>query len=49
MTWREELEILTGSQGSVEIEVDVQIVNPRTCRGFGCSAITLRSDSYSIP
>ena len=49
MTWREELEIAPKSQGSVEIEVEIEILNPRTCGSPGCSSVQVRSKPYSIP
>jgi hypothetical protein len=49
MTWREELEVPTVAHGIVEVEVDVEVVNPRRCGGCGCSTIELHSNRYVIP
>jgi hypothetical protein len=49
MTWREELKVAAVSWETLEVQVDLQIVNPRRCRGVGCSAIELRSSRYLIP
>jgi hypothetical protein len=44
MSWAETLEVPRLSQGRVEIEVGVQIVNPRRCGSWGnCAAIELKS------
>ena len=48
ITWQETLEV-PHVEGGVEVEVDVEIVNPRWCGGLGCPATQLRSDSYRIP
>ena len=49
MTWREEIEIPGASHADVAVALEVEIVNPRTCGWFGCSAATLRSNWYSAP
>lgn len=49
MSWAETLEVPRLSQGRVEVEVSVQIVNPRRCGGVGCPAIDLKSKQFEIP
>ena len=50
MSWAETLEVPRLSQGRVEVEVSVQIVNPRRCGGWGnCAAIDLKSNPFEIP
>jgi hypothetical protein len=49
MSWAETLEVPRLSQGRVEVEVSVQIVNPRRCGGWGCAAINLKSNQFEIP
>ena len=50
MSWTETLEVPRISQGRVEVEVSVQIVNPRRCGGWGnCAAIDLKSNQFEIP
>ena len=50
MSWDETLEVPHLSQGRVEVEVSVQIVNPRRCGNWGsCAAIDLTSGQFEIP
>jgi hypothetical protein len=50
LSWDEALEVPRLSQGRVEVEVSVQIVNPRRCGGWGnCSSIDLKSNEFEIP
>jgi hypothetical protein len=50
MSWDETLEVPRLSQGHVEVEVSVQIVNPRRCGSWGnCAAIYLKSNPFEIP
>jgi hypothetical protein len=50
MSWDETLEVPRLSQGRVEVEVSVQIVNPRQCGNWGnCIAIDLKSNQFEIP
>jgi hypothetical protein len=47
--WSETLEVPTLSQG-IEVEVEVQIVNPRRCGNSGkCSVFAVRSNKVVIP
>jgi hypothetical protein len=50
MSWAETLEVPRLSEGRVEIEVSVQIVNPRRCGGWGnCAAFDLKANQVEIP
>ena len=49
MAWAETLEVPRLSQGRVELEVDVQVVNPRRCGSAGCTAFDLKSNRFEIP
>ena len=50
MSWDETLEVPRLSQGRVEVEVGVQIVNPWRCGSWGnCAAIDLKSNQFEIP
>jgi hypothetical protein len=49
MGWAETLELPRLSQGRVELEVDVQLVNPRRCSSVGCTAFDLKSNRFEIP
>ena len=49
MAWAETLEVPRLSQGRVELEVDVQLVNPRRCGSAGCTAFDLKSNRFEIP
>ena len=49
MSWDETLEVPRLTQGRVEVEVSVQIVNPRRCGSWGnCAAIELKSNQFEI-
>jgi len=49
ISWNEVLEVPHLSRGHVEVEVSVQIVNPRRCGGWGhCAAIDLKSNQFEI-
>jgi hypothetical protein len=49
MGWTETLQVPRLSQGRVELEVDVQLVNPRRCSSVGCTAFDLKSNRFEIP
>lgn len=50
MRWSESLEVDRLPQGRVEVEVSVQIVNPRRCGSWGnCAAFYLTSNQVVIP
>jgi hypothetical protein len=50
MAWGETFEVPRLSQARVEVEVSVQIVNPRRCGSWGnCAAIELKSNQFEIP
>jgi hypothetical protein len=50
MSWDESLEVPRLSPGRVEVDVSVQIVNPRRCGNWGnCVAIDLKSNQFEIP
>jgi hypothetical protein len=50
MTWAETLEVSRLSEGRVQLQVDVQIVNPRRCGSWGnCAAFDLKSNQFEIP
>jgi len=49
MAWDETLEVPRLSQARVEVQVTVQIVNPRRCGNWGnCAAIELKSNQFQI-
>ena len=49
MTWAETLEVPRLSDGRVQLQVDVQIVNPRRCGSWGnCPAFDLKSNQFEI-
>lgn len=49
MSWAETLEVPRLSEGRVELEVDVQIVNPRRCGNWGnCAAFYLESNHFEL-
>ncbi len=49
MTWAETLEVPRLSEGRVQLQVDVQIVNPRRCGSWGnCAAFDLKSNQFEI-
>jgi hypothetical protein len=47
-SWQETLETGGGAQGRVDVEVSVQIVNPRCCGGTGCAAFDLKSNQFAM-
>ena len=49
MAWAETLDVPRLSHGRVELEVDVQLVNPRRCGSTGCTAFDLKSNRFEIP
>ena len=50
MSWDETLEVPRLSEGRIQVEIGVQIVNPRRCGGWGnCAAIDLKSNRFAIP
>jgi hypothetical protein len=49
MSWAETLEVPRLTEGRVEVEVSVQIVNPRRCGSWNCAAIDLKSNQFEIP
>lgn len=48
MTWNEHLDVPTTLVAGLELEVTVEIVEPRSCGGWGCSAIQMRSIQYVV-
>jgi hypothetical protein len=49
MSWTETLEVPRLSQGRVDLQVDVQIVNPRRCGKWGnCVAFDLESNRFEL-
>jgi hypothetical protein len=48
MSWQEMLKIGSVGGGS-KIEVNVEIVNPKQCGGWGCTATDVRSNAYVLP
>ncbi len=49
MLWAETLEVPRLSQGIVDLQVDVQIVNPRRCGNWGnCAAFYLESNHFEL-
>ena len=48
MSWSETLELSQLAAGRVQVEVTVQIVNPRRC-GSSCAEISLKSNRIEIP
>ena len=49
MSWAESLQVPRLPDGPGEIDVSVQIVNPRRCGGWGtCAAIDLKSNQFEI-
>jgi hypothetical protein len=48
MTWSEVLEVPHLSHTRVEVEVEVEVVNPRRCGGAGCTSTKLRSNKQRI-
>lgn len=49
MTWSEVLDVPHLSETRVDVEVEVEVVNPRRCGAFGCTSTTLRSKKQRIP
>jgi len=49
ITWSEVIEVPHLSETRVDVEVDVEVVNPRRCDGWGCRATRLKSDKQRIP
>lgn len=49
MTWTEVLDVPHLSENRVDVEVGVEVVNPRRCGGFGCTSATLKSNKVRIP
>lgn len=43
LRWRETLRVSEASSGHAEVEVEIEIVNPRRCGGVGCPAIQVKS------
>ncbi len=43
MRWRETLPVSGLSSGRVELGVEIEVVNPRRCGGFGCTSIQFKS------
>lgn len=43
MRWRETLRVSGASSGQVEVEVEIEVVNPRRCGGVGCPSIQVKS------
>jgi hypothetical protein len=49
MTWSEVLEVPDLSEAPMDVEVDVEVVNPRRCDGWGCTSANIRSNKQRIP
>ena len=45
MRWRETIGVTGLYGGKVEVEIEVEIVNPRRCGGYGCAAIQIKSSN----
>jgi hypothetical protein len=49
MSWAETLEVPRLSQGRIDLQVDIQIVNPRRCGSWGnCAAFDLKSNHFEL-
>ena len=48
ISWSETLEMPALSERAVAVEVSIEIVNPRRCDGWGCSALDLKSNQVMI-
>ena len=50
MSWYETLEVPRLFQSRADVEVSVQVVNPRRCGSWGnCAAIDLKLNQFEIP
>jgi len=49
MSWTETLEVSDLSKRRADVEVSVQIVNPRRCSGGSCASFELKSNRFEIP
>jgi hypothetical protein len=49
MTWSEVIDVPHLSETRVDVEVDVEVVNPRRCGGWGCTSTDIRSNKQRIP
>lgn len=49
MTWSEVIDVPHLSETRVNVEVDVEVVNPRRCGGAGCRSTRLKSNKQTIP
>jgi hypothetical protein len=47
--WSESLDVPHRFAGPTELEVEVEIVNPNRCDGWGCSSTNLTSTKLTIP
>jgi hypothetical protein len=48
MLWTEEVEVPIVLRTGVKVQIDVELVNPRRCGGWGCSATMLSSSEYAV-
>jgi hypothetical protein len=48
MTWSEAIEMAHLSETRVDVEVEVEVMNPRRCGRFGCATTTLQSNKQRI-
>ena len=49
MTWSEVLDVSHLSETRVDVEVEVEVVNPRRCGAVGCASTRLESNKQRIP
>jgi hypothetical protein len=49
MTWSEVIDVPHLSESPVDVEVEVEVVNPRRCSAVGCTSATLKSNNQRIP
>lgn len=48
LLWNEEVEFPIVLRSGVKIEIEVELVNPRRCGGWGCTATMLSSSEYAM-
>jgi hypothetical protein len=48
MTWSEVLDVPYLSEARVDVEIGVEVVNPRRCGGVGCMSTRLRSNKVRV-
>lgn len=50
MSWDETLDVSGLPEGPLEVEVSIEIVNPRRCQGWvGCTTLDVKSNQVQIP